>query len=495
MKYSEHITLEEARPSLGEMGRWLQSLLHLHQRLRPHFARPEVHQHVLLYLQAILSDIPRKNGWQIAEHARQGRPYGMQRLLSRAVWDEDGVRDDLRTLVCQTLCPLPVLLEQKLESRAPFPVLVIDESGFPKRGRHSAGVGPQYCGLTGRVENCQVGVFLAYVTTLGHALIDRELYLPEDWCCDLPRKQAAHIPETVHFATKPELAKRMVQRAQAAGLPIRWVVADTVYGHSPDLRLFLEEQGDAYALAVPSIEVVCVQTRAGIRLGDVGSLARQELRACDWQRLSLSLGTKGERLFDWACLPVVCAGTTDGCHFLVVRRCLDNPDELAYYLVYAPLDTSVPTIVQAIGARWRIEEDLEATKALGLDQSEVRSYLGWYRHITLVLLAYAFLVSITVHQHLMASAKPEAAACSPLIPLTPSEARHLLAHLIFPAPTSAPFICQWSRFRRTHQYWAGYYHRRRRQKAGLPLWRAGPSASRKRPEVFLRENSQEFFLP
>jgi SRSO17 transposase len=468
MKFSQHTTSQETQPSLGEMGYWLTSLDQLHQRLRPRFARPEVHQHARLYLQAILSDLPRKNSWQIAEHARQERPYGMQRLLSRAVWDEDGVRDDLRTLVCQTLCPSPVLLERTL-SREPFPVLVIDESGFPKRGHHSAGVAPQYCGRTGRVENCQVGVFLSYVTALGHALIDRELYLPEDWCADLPRRQAAHIPDTVSFRTKPELAKQMIQRAQSASLPINWVVADTVYGHSPNLRVFLEEQGDAYALAVPSIEVVCVQTHAGIRLGDVGSLARQQLRARDWQRLSQSLGTKGERLFDWALLPVVCAGTTDGRHFLVVRRCLDNPDELAYYLVYAPLDTPLPTMVQAIGARWRIEEDLEASKDLGLDHSEVRSYLGWYRHVTLVLLASAFLVTICVQEPQACKAPAKDLAVKPpfsCIGLTPSEVHHLLAHLFFPAPTCWPLICQWSLFRRIHQYWAGYYHRRRRQKAG-----------------------------
>jgi SRSO17 transposase len=447
------------------MGHWLQSLFHLHQRLRPHFARPEVHQHVLLYLQAIMSDIPRKNGWQIAEHARQARPYGMQRLLSRAVWDEDGVRDDLRTLVCQTLCPPPVLPELA-ESRTPFPVLVLDESCFPKRGCHSAGVAPQYCGRTGRVENCQVGVFLSYVTALGHALIDRELYLPQDWCSDLLRRHAAHIPESVTFATKPELAKRMVKRAQMAGLLISWVVADTVYGHSPDLRLFLKEQGYAYALAVPSIEVVCVQTRTGFLLSDVASIARQALRAHDWQRLSQSLGTKGERLFDWACLPVVHAGTVDGRNFLVVRRCLDDPYELAYFLVWAPPQTPLSTMVQAIGARWSIEEDLQASKALGLDQYEVRSYLGWYRHITLVLLAYAFLVSIMVQSQLRASAQLESAACTALIPLTTSEVRHLLAHLFFLAPTCAPLICQWSLFRRTHQYWAGYDHRRRREKAG-----------------------------
>src|SRR5712692_9131843 len=468
MKLQQSTTSEPTGPSLGEMGRWLQSLLHLHQRLSPRFARPEVRQHALLSLQAILSDIPRKNGWQIAEQARQLRPYGMQRLLSQAVWDEEGVRDDLRAFVCQTLHPPPLM--QACVSHEPlFPVLVIDESGIPKRGRHSAGVGPQYCGRTGRVENCQVGVFLSYVTALSHALIDRELYLPEDWCADPVRRQAAHIPETVTFQTKPELAQRMVQRAQAAGLPIRWVVADTVYGHSSGLRDFLQEQGYAYALAVPSTEVVCVQTRAGILLSDVASIAHQGLRARDWQRLSASQGTKGERLFDWARLPVMHAGTVDGRNFLVIRRCLDDPDELAYYLVYAPLDTPLSILVQSIGARWHIEEDLQATKALGLDQYEVRSYRGWYRHITLVLLAYAFLVSICLQapRPLPVPAEdPRAKPSPPLIALTPCEVRHLLARLFWPAPTAALLICQWSRFRRTHQYWAGYYHRRRREKAG-----------------------------
>lgn len=464
MKSSQHTTSMPVGPMLREISGWHQRLRQLHERLRPYFARPEVFEHTLLYLQAVLSDIPRKNGWQIAEQARQAHPYGMQRLLSRAVWDQDGVRDVLRRLVKDTLLP-PVAAPQ---DEAPFPVLVLDESGIPKRGRHSAGVAPQYCGRTGRVENCQVGVFLSYVTSLGHGLIDRELYLPEDWCADPVRRQATHIPQTLTFQTKPELAQRMIECAQAAGLPIAWVVADTVYGHSPQLRSFLQEQGYAYALAVPCTEVVCVQTKTGsILLGDVATLAQQALHTKDWQRLSQSLGTKGARLFDWARLPVVQAGVADGRHWLVVRRCLDDPSELAYYLVWAPLDTPLPTMVQAIGARWHIEEDLQATKGLGLDQYEVRSYLGWYRHITLVLLASAFLVDITVQSHFTAAAA-QAAACTALIPLTPSEARHLLAHLFWPAPTSAPLICHWSWWRRTHQYWAGYYHRRRRQKASSP---------------------------
>ena len=457
MKSSEHTTSVQARPTLGEISQWHERLRELHARLRPYFARPEVHQHALGYLQAVLSDVPRKNGWQIAEQAREAHPYGMQRLLSQSVWDQDGCRDEVRRLVAQTLLPC----EGEPPDEAPFPMLVLDESGFPKRGHHSAGVAAQYCGCTGRVENCQVGVFLSYVTPRGHALIDRELYLPQDWCADPARREAAHIPASVAFATKPELGQRMLARATAASLPVAWVVADTVYGHSAGLRQCLEEQNLPYALAVPCTEAVCVQRQDGrLLLDEVAILALQSLRARDWQRLSASLGTKGERFFDWVRLPVAQAGRVDGRHWLVFRRCLDDPHELAYYLVWAPADTPLSTMVRAIGVRWHIEEDLQANKALGLDQYEVRSFQGWYRHITLVLLAAAFLLSLTLHSHLK-----EAASSTPLIPLTPSEVRHLLAHLFFPAPSSVRFVCHWSLFRRTHQYWAANYHRRRREKA------------------------------
>lgn len=260
---------------LQQISHWPLALRALHQSIAACFARPEPRQHALLSRQAILSDIPRKHGWQIAEHARLAHPYGMQRLLSRAVWDETAVRDALRTALVQTLLP-PT--SPSAEPDPLFPLLVLDERGFPKRGTHSAGVQPQYCGVSGRVENCQVGVVLSSVPALGHGLIDRDLYLPEEWCQDAARRQAAHIPQDVRFHTKPELALRLVQRALAAGLPIRWVVADTVDGHSTELRLWLEQQDCAYAVAVPSIEVVCVQTRNGPLLADVASLQQQALR-------------------------------------------------------------------------------------------------------------------------------------------------------------------------------------------------------------------------
>jgi SRSO17 transposase len=459
MKPSHHTTPDPAGTTGLPLGRWLRGLQLLHQRLRPYFARPEPYQHALLYLQAILSEIPRKNGWQIAEQAGENRPYGMQRLLSRACWDQEGVRDELRTLVARALSP-PSLAPESSASSSSFPVLVIDESGFPKRGDHSAGVGLQYCGRTGQVENCQVGVFLSYVTNAGHTLIDRELYLPEEWCADLSRRRAAHIPDSLTFETKPELALHMIQRAHDALLPIRWVVADTVYGHSPTLRTFLETKGDAFVLAVPHIEVVCVQTRTGPLLRDVGSIAATLTRVRDWQPLSQSQGTKGERLFDWALLPWVQAGTVDGRHFLLIRRCLAPSQQLAYYLVSAPPATPLSTLVQAIGARWRIEEDLQLCKHLGLDQYEVRSYQGWYRHVTLVLLAAALLLSLCIQEKQAPLAEP------PRIALTTRELHRLLARLLFPVKRSLPLVERWLAFRQIHQYWAGYYHRRRRAKTG-----------------------------
>lgn len=472
MPSSHHITSEEAGPSLQEKGTWPLALFCLHQRLASYFARPEPFHHALLYLQAVMSEIPRKNGWQIAEHGKQARPSGMQRLLSRAVWDDEGVRNEIRTLLVQTLSPPPVPPlgthgDTREEILFPFPVIVVDETGIPKRGTHSAGVKVQYCGSTGRVENCQVGVVLTYVTALGHALMDAALYIPEEWCGDPDRRHIAHIPEQIHFQTKPELAQGLLQRAISASLPIRWVVGDTVYGHSTDLRAFLHDQGLSFALAVPDNEVVCVDTVLGYRLGEVASIERLlPDGTLLWQRLSMSQGTKGERLFDWAIVPQVHRTIIDGCHFLVIRRCLDAPFQKAYYFVFAPPQTSLQTMVLAIGARWCVEVDLENAKDLGLDHYEVRSCIGWYRHITLVLLASAFLLSICVQDHQRTCQSEEASCSLPLIALTTSEVRHLLARLFWPAPTHASLIHQWSIFRREHQYWARYYHCLRRLKAG-----------------------------
>src|SRR5438270_266328 len=371
-----------AKTTVTEVARWAQALARLHARFAPRFARPEPRRRALAYLQGILSSTERKNGWQLAEHAREATPYGMQRLLSSAVWDADLVREDLRAYV----------LEQLGQDEA---VLVLDESSFPKRGKQSAGVQMQYCGTTGHVENCQVGVFLSYVTASGHSLIDRELYLPLSWIEDRQRCRAAGIPDAVGFQTKCELAVQMMERIDQAHLPIAWVVADTVYGGNQELRTWLQVHGYPFVLAVACDEPVGVLTPDGRRRQvEVRDVAALLLHDQDWQRLSMSQGTKGPRLFDWACTPILHQWEDDGRHWLLLRRCLSDPQEIAYYFVFAPQGTTLPEMVQAIGARWHIEEDFETAKDMGLDHYEVRSYVGWYRHITLVMLAHAFLTGI-----------------------------------------------------------------------------------------------------
>jgi SRSO17 transposase len=278
MKQDQHTTHPQTRTTPADVCRWAQELFHLHARIAPRFARPEPRRRALSYLQGLLSDTSRKNGWQLAEHAREARPDGMQRLLSSAVWDTDGVRDDLRSYT----------LEQLGQESA---ILAIDETSFPKQGQKSAGVGFQYCGTTGQVENCQVGVFLSYVTARGHTRISRELYLPLDWTEDRDRCQAAGIPESVRFQTKPELARRMLARVWDAQVPIAWVVADTVYGSNLDLRTWLEDHGYPYVLAVACNEPVGILTPDGVRRRvEAAQVETFLLAAHDWQRLSMTGG-------------------------------------------------------------------------------------------------------------------------------------------------------------------------------------------------------------
>ncbi len=457
MKRTQHITFNGPRTTPTDVCRWAQELARLHARLAPRFARPEPHRRMLAYLQGILSDISRKNSWQLAEHAREARPDGMQRLLSQAVWDTDGVRDDLRSYA----------LEQLGQESA---ILAIDETSFPKRGKKSAGVGVQYCGTTGQVENCQVGVFLSYVTTKGHTLIDRELYLPFAWCEDRERCRAVGIPESVRFQTKPELVIQMLERVFQAQLPIAWVVADTVYGGNLDLRLWLEAHQYPYVLAVACNEPVGFQTPAGRRREEAAVVEAFVLHDEDWQRLAMSEGTKGPRLFDWAVVPMLHQWEDDGRHWLLIRRSLTDPNEKAYYFVFAPKATSLPEMVAAIGARWHIEEDFENAKDLGLDHYEVRSFLGWYRHITLVLLTLVYLAGICATTGSSTSASVPSGSATPtqhpVLPLTIPEVRHLLARLIWPTSSSVRWVLAWSWWRRCHQSRASYHHTRRRLKAG-----------------------------
>jgi SRSO17 transposase len=368
MKHPQHNTPSASLTTVTEVIHWRDALIQLHARLASSFARPQPYQRMLRFLQGVLSHVERKNGWQLAEQAREATPYGMQRLLSQAVWDVNGVRDEVRAFALEHLGTSDV-------------IVAIDETSFPKRGDKSAGVKKQYCGTTGQVQNCQVGVFLSYITSLGHTLIDRELYLPQDWTDDQKRCRQAAIPDTISFRTKPDLAIDMLERLHSARVPLAWVVADSVYGGHLELRTWLETHQYCYVGAVACDEpVVLASPSGGVRRMEVRDVPALLLMESSWQRLSMSEGTKGPRRFDWACVPLLHRGTDDGWHSLLIRRTIDATPELAYYLVFAPPATPLLTKVTALGGRWRIEEDFARSKDLGLDHYEVRSFVGWYRH-------------------------------------------------------------------------------------------------------------------
>jgi SRSO17 transposase len=351
-------------------------------RIGPRFARAEARRRAQVYLRGLLSPVERKNGWQLAEAVGDRTPYATQHLLDRADWDADAVRADLRGYV----------LEQLGEAQA---VLVVDETGFLKKGTHSAGVAKQYSGAVGKIENCQVGVFLAYASPRGVAFLDRELYLPQEWADDAARRQAAHIPADVAFATKPQLARLMLARARQADVPAAWVTADSVYGDDRRLRMWLEAQEQPYVLAVSGKEYVNVaatwtQRRVSTLLKEL-----QTLPTNAWVRLSAGAGAKGLRLFAWFRLPLVPPLQDGYARWFLVRRSLSAPDEVQGYVVFAPQGATLQQLVRVAGQRWTIEVAFEAAKGeVGLDQYEVRSWRGWYRHITLALLAHALLTVV-----------------------------------------------------------------------------------------------------
>lgn len=420
MRHTQQITPIGAKTTFVDVWKWGQELERLHARIAPRFARPEPRRRALAYLKGIVSATRRKNGWQLAEHAGEARPDGMQRLLNSAVWDVDLVRDDLRTYILERLGD-------------PHAVLVIDETSFRKRGKKSAGVKKHYCGTTGTVENCQVGVFLSYVSQKGHTLIDRELYLPKDWIDDPERGLEADIPEAIAFRTKCELARQMIERLWNARVPFAWVVADTVYGGNLDLRMWLEAHGYSYVLAVACDEPVGIQTTLGRKRLTVAEAEALVFHPEGWHRLSMSDGPKGPRLFDWAVKPILHQWEDDGRHFLLIRRCLDDPSKKAYYFVFAPLGTTLVEMVRTIGQRWKIEECFEIGKEIGLEDYEVRGFTAWYRYITLVMVVMACLAGICAAARALSSEPTTSEGMPPICPLlslTIPEVRHLLAHLL-----------------------------------------------------------------
>ena len=350
----------------------------LFDRIAPRFFREEVRQRVRRYLGGLLAPVTRRNAWQLAEHLGEGTPDGVQRLINRARWDADLVRDDLQRYVVEHLGD-------------PAGVLVVDETGFLKKGDQSAGVQRQYSGTAGRIENCQVGVFLAYASPKGRTFLDRELYLPREWADAPQRRREAGVPETVEFATKPQLAQQMLERARKAGVLAAWVTGDAVYGGDRKLRVWLEEQGQAFVLGVACKEPLWAGTDGGPRQVRADRLA-EAITPDQWQRLSAGSGAKGPRLYDWAWARLFRPGWPGWEHWLLVRRTIRQPEELAYYVVYSPEGTPLASLVRVAGSRWAIEEGLESAKGeVGLDQYEVRRWDAWYRFITLALLAHAYL--------------------------------------------------------------------------------------------------------
>jgi SRSO17 transposase len=350
-------------------------------RLRPHFRRRAGHRHAVAYVRGLLGEVERKNGWQLAEHAGYRHPRTIQRVLDRSAWDADAVRDDLQAYVADEL-------------GAPEGVLVVDETGFLKKGGKSCGVARQYSGTAGRIENCQIGVFLGYASPKGRAGLDRALYLPRAWADDPERRTAAGVPEAVEFRTKPQLALTMIEAALEAGVPARWVVGDEVYGSDGKLRRALEARPQAYALAVKSTEMPTTwppyAPPGQVTVAAVAAALAPEA----WQRLSCGEGAQGQRLYDWAYVPLRPALRAGWVHAVLIRRHPVEVDEVAYYLVYAPTDTPLAESVRAVGARWTIEDLFKLGKGqVGLDQYEVRSWTGWHRHVTLALLALAVLAA------------------------------------------------------------------------------------------------------
>src|SRR4051794_30992788 len=358
---------------MDEAADWACGLEELVERIAPRFGRIEPRRRVRAYLQGLLAPIERKNGWQLAENAGDRTPDGVQDFLARMRWDADQVRDDLRAYVVAQLGDADA-------------VLVLDETGFIKKGSQSVGVQRQYSGTAGRIENCQIGVFLGYASRHGHALIDRALYLPEVWANDPARRRAAGVPAETVFATKPQLGRQMLARAFAAGVPCRWVTGDSVYGADYALRHSIEKSGRGYVLAVTSRQRLGFKTVADWL---------EDVPASGWQRLSAGEGAKGPRLYDWAWLPYWSDAESGWQKGLLIRRKLAQPEAFTFYLTLAPERNGLSDLVRIAGTRWTIEARFEAAKGeVGLDPYEVRSWTGWHRHNTLAMRAHAYLAVI-----------------------------------------------------------------------------------------------------
>jgi SRSO17 transposase len=410
------------------------------------FARVETRRRARGFLLGLLADLPRKNCWTIAEHAGDRDPHGMQHLLARASWDTDGAHDDLRDYVITYLCDADS-------------VLVVDETGDLKKGVCTVGVQRQYTGTAGRIENAQVAVYLTYAGRSGHAMIDRELYLPSSWASDEQRLAEAGVPDDIGFLTKPALAAGMLTRALDAGVPARWVAGDEVYGADPLLRAELEARRVGYVLAIGCDRRI--PTHAGLIRADeiTAGLTRRS-----WQRLSAGTGAKGHRFYDWALIahpdPAGPADPADTqCWWLLVRRHCDT-GELAFYRCYAPDVVPLRELVRVAGQRWTVEESFQAGKGLaGLDEHQVRRWTSWRRWTLLAMIAHALLAVIATREH------DQRPAPDGLIALTCNEVRRLLVSFVIEPGRALACPLAWSRWRRRHQHRARTSHYQRQEAA------------------------------
>jgi SRSO17 transposase len=389
-------------------------------------------------LLGLLAGLPRTNCWTIAEHAGAPSPYAMQHLLSRAIWDHDGVRADLHAYVIGHL-------------GRDDAVLVVDETGDLKKGESTVGVQRQYTGTAGRIENAQVGVYLSYATEAGHAFIDRELYLPKSWTEDPERRAHAGIPDDVAFATKPALAGQMITRALDAGTPAGWVAGDEVYGNDPALRQLLRERGIGHVLAVARDHRIA--THAGTHQAiEVAA----SLPATGWETRSAGAGSKGHRWYEWALIHID-QPDQPGEHRLLIRR-NRRTRELAFYRCWTANPVPLAAMIRVAGLRWRIEENFQASKGLAsLAEHQVRAWTSWHRWTILAMLAHAFLAVIT------AAERTPSRRTESLIPLTCNEIRHLFNALTNHARHGAEHLLKWSRWRRRHQAIAHTHHYRRHE--------------------------------
>lgn len=386
------------------LDQWETEFIAFHQRFADVFDRKEPRTQAAKYLRGLMAAVGRRNTWQVAEAVGDRIPDATQRLLYRAHWKADGARDILQQYVIEVF-------------GEPEGVGVVDETGFLKKGRYSAGVKRQYSGTAGKVENCQIGTFLSYVTGKGHVFLDRRLYLPEEWTADAERRARAKIPQEVVFQTKPEQAVDMLQHAWQQGVPMRWVAGDEVYGDAVKVRDVVAESGRWYVLAVSSTTPVWTERPTVVEPStQVGSRPRTRARLAEdappativtavvaswserrWQRLAVAEGEKGQVIYDWACQRVV-----ESSHqlpgreaWLIARRSVHKPQEIAYYLSNAPAKMSLLRMAQVASLRYTVEQCIEEAKGeTGLDEYEVRHWHSWHRHITLSMMAHTWLAAI-----------------------------------------------------------------------------------------------------